>query len=83
MANKKLSNTDKFKKLTFSNKNKLVDALEELTGRKKITIKQHWLWNDAAPDEYKEVVTKGLDKMYKEQLKQIKENSKKIEKLLN
>lgn len=87
MANDTLSNADKFKKLTFENKTKLVTALEQMTGRKKLTIKQHWLWNDAVPDEYRSLVTKGLDKIYKSQLKNQQstkdKNLKKLEKLIS
>ena len=83
MTDNQLGNAEKFKKLTFENKTKLVSALEQMTGRKKLTIKQHWLWNDAVPDEYRSLVTKGLDKIYKDQLRNENKGIKKLEKLLS
>lgn len=83
MKNNQLTNAEKFKELTIENKTKLISVLKEVTGRKEMTIKQRWLWDDAVPDKYRNLVTKGLNKVYNTQIKKENQLENELEKLLN
>lgn len=83
MTDTKLSNLEMFKKLTTENKTKLVAAISEVTGRKEKTVYQRWLYDDITPDKYKDLVTKGLNKIYSTQIKEEEKFEDQLEKLLN
>ena len=45
-----------YTRLTDENKKIAVDEIVKKTKRKKITIKQLWIWGDNIPEEHKELV---------------------------
>ena len=83
MTDNQISNADKFKKLTFENKTKLISALSEVTGRKKTTIYQRWLYDNLIPDKYRDLVTKGINQIYENQTEKENQLENQLEKLLS
>lgn len=54
-------------RLSVKNKKSAVDAIVNKTKRKKITVKQLWIWGDAIPEEHQKSVEKILKKILNEQ----------------
>ena len=87
-----INNTEKYKRLNSDNKNKLLDALSSVTGRNRISIRNHWFLHNSVPKEFQILVNKATDKVYKQQIKEFgippngytpEDGLKKLEKLLN